>query len=383
MIRIRVTAVPILGVAGAFMWFVGPGGPARRRALAVGVIVLLGWLSGLGEHRDAVASPTTTSPARPGEGKADRAGPRSAQDHARRPDRGEPRSTQERSPQAGPAGSPATSVPARPPSVAACRPVSCLALARTWGNGAAPGGGCAGNACGVSGGSPVAGCGTRACAPPRSGQGAAPPPAPAVNCRVVKCVALTFDDGPGPYTARLLDMLAARHARATFFLIGGNIRGREAVVRRELADGHAIGDHTWSHPDLTRLPTGVVRSQLRRTRDAIQRVTGQPTHLMRPPYGATDRHVRKVAGGLGLAQIIWSVDTDDWRDRNSSIVTGRAVRRARRGDIILMHDIHPTTVAAVPRILRGLAERGFTFVTVPELLAAHPLKPGKPYFDAG
>lgn len=207
------------------------------------------------------------------------------------------------------------------------------------------------------------------------------PSRPPVDCRKVKCVALTFDDGPGPYTSRLLRMLAARHAKATFFLIGGNIHGREAVVRQELAQGHAIGDHTWSHPDLSTLPEKRIRVQLTRTLTAITRVTGQPVHLMRPPYGATDRHVGKVARSLGLAQIVWDVDTDDWRDRNAAIVAHRAISRAHRGDIILMHDIHPTTVQAVPKILRGLAKRGFTFVTVPEILAAHPLKPGRVYFD--
>jgi peptidoglycan/xylan/chitin deacetylase (PgdA/CDA1 family) len=203
---------------------------------------------------------------------------------------------------------------------------------------------------------------------------------PPVDCRTVKCVALTFDDGPGPYTAKLLRMLASRHAKATFFLIGGNIPGREAVVRRELAEGHAIGDHTWSHPDLSRLPQGRIRSQLTRTLAEIAGVTGAPTHLMRPPYGATDKQVGKVARSLGLVQIVWSVDTDDWRDRNSAIVAHRAISRAHRGDIILMHDIHPTTVNAVPKILLGLAKRGFTFATVPELLAAHPLKPGDVYY---
>jgi peptidoglycan/xylan/chitin deacetylase (PgdA/CDA1 family) len=209
------------------------------------------------------------------------------------------------------------------------------------------------------------------------------PVVPAVNCHVAKCVALTFDDGPGPYTAKLLRMLAARHARVTFFLIGGNIKGREALVRRELAQGNVIGDHTWTHPDLTRLSKRQVRRQLTRTRSEITRVTGGPVRLMRPPYGSTDKSVAKVARGLGLAQIVWSVDTDDWLDRNSAIVAHRAVSRARRGDIILMHDIHPTTVNAVPKILRGLAKRGFTFATVPEVLAAHPLKPGKVYFHGG
>ncbi|GAB2852154.1 hypothetical protein GCM10027176_63870 [Actinoallomurus bryophytorum] len=209
------------------------------------------------------------------------------------------------------------------------------------------------------------------------------PVVPAVNCRVAKCVALTFDDGPGPYTAKLLHMLAARHARVTFFLIGGNIKGREALVRRELAQGNVVGDHTWTHPDLTKLSNRQVRRQLTRTRSEITRVTGLPVRLMRPPYGSTDKSVAKVARGLGFAQIVWSVDTDDWLDRNSAIVAHRAVSRARRGDIILMHDIHPTTVNAVPKILRGLAKRGFTFATVPEVLAARPLKPGKAYYHGG
>jgi peptidoglycan/xylan/chitin deacetylase (PgdA/CDA1 family) len=209
------------------------------------------------------------------------------------------------------------------------------------------------------------------------------PVAPAVDCEVAKCVALTFDDGPGPYTAKLLRMLAARHVRVTFFLIGANIKGREALVRRELAQGNVIGDHTWTHPDLSRLSKRQIRRQLTRTRSEMTRVTGRPVRLMRPPYGSTDKSVAKVTRGLGLAQIVWSVDTDDWLDRNSAIVARRAISRARRGDIILMHDIHPTTVNAVPKILRGLAERGFTFATVPELLAAHPLKPGKVYFHGG
>jgi peptidoglycan-N-acetylglucosamine deacetylase len=209
------------------------------------------------------------------------------------------------------------------------------------------------------------------------------PKQPPPDCRKVKCVALTFDDGPGPYTTRLLRMLRARHAKVTFFLIGGNIRGREDVVRAELADGHAIGDHTWSHPDLTKLPEKRIRDQLTRTLTAIARVTGRPTTLMRPPYGATGPGVARVTRRMHLVQVVWSVDTDDWRDRNAAIVAHRAVTRARRGDIILMHDIHPTTVQAVPDILRGLAKRGFTFVTVPELLARRHLKPGKVYLHGG
>lgn len=204
---------------------------------------------------------------------------------------------------------------------------------------------------------------------------------PQVDCLKAKCIALTFDDGPGPHTEKLLDMLAARHVKATFFLIGGNIRGRESVVRRELAEGHAVGDHTWSHPSLSALSDGALRSQLARTLGEIRRATGRGTTLMRPPYGATNRRVAVVTHGMGLAQILWSVDTNDWLDRNSAIVAHRAVSWARPGGIILMHDIHPTTVNAVPEILAGLARRGFTFVTVPELFGDRSLKPGQTYFD--
>lgn len=217
--------------------------------------------------------------------------------------------------------------------------------------------------------------------PERTPQPAQPP---ATDCRRLKCVALTFDDGPGPYTTRLLGMLAShRHARVTFFLIGENIPGREGIVRQEIAQGHVVGDHTWDHPDLTTLSDRRIRAEIARALAEIVRVTGQPVTLMRPPYGATDKRVGKVAKALRLAQIIWDVDTDDWRDRNSAIVAHRVISQARRGDIVLMHDIHPTTVNAVPTILRGLAKRGFTLATVPELLAAHPPKPGRVYFDEG
>jgi peptidoglycan/xylan/chitin deacetylase (PgdA/CDA1 family) len=152
-------------------------------------------------------------------------------------------------------------------------------------------------------------------------------------------------------------------------------------VRRELAEGHAIGDHSWSHPRLSAISDGAVRSELVRTLGEIRRATGSGTPLMRPPYGATNRHVAAVTRHMGMAQILWSVDTNDWRDRNSAIVAHRAVSWARPGGIILMHDIHPTTVNAVPKILAGLAHRGFTFVTVPELFGGRALKPGQVYFD--
>ncbi|MFC7732272.1 polysaccharide deacetylase family protein [Actinomadura keratinilytica] len=187
-----------------------------------------------------------------------------------------------------------------------------------------------------------------------------------------KCVALTFDDGPGAYTGLLLDRLRAARVHATFFLLGQNVAGHRDLVRRMVEEGHEVGNHSWSHPDLTTLPTWEVRAQVRRTQQAVQDVTGVAPALFRPPYGAVDE---RVANAVDMPLILWSVDTLDWlhRDVRRNITAG--VREPRRGGIVLFHDIHRPTVAAVPSVLEGLRERGFTFVTVSELFGGRPLCP--------
>jgi peptidoglycan/xylan/chitin deacetylase (PgdA/CDA1 family) len=205
------------------------------------------------------------------------------------------------------------------------------------------------------------------------------PPPRAVDCRRARCVALTFDDGPGPETGHVLDLLARHHAQATFFLIGQQITATTApVVRRMAAEGQEIGNHTWDHPPLSELTKAGIRNELTRTEKLIQRVSGIRTKIMRPPYGATGPRVEAETRREGLAQILWSVDTMDWRDRNADVVLRRAAA-AKRGEIVLMHDIHPTTVQAVPRLLDRLDRKGFTYVTVSELLKR--TMPGKRYFD--
>ncbi|MFI7125111.1 polysaccharide deacetylase family protein [Nonomuraea sp. NPDC050153] len=212
--------------------------------------------------------------------------------------------------------------------------------------------------------------GAAAFAAPGDAAGTAHPrPRPRVDCRHVKCVALTFDDGPGPYTDTLLAYLAAYRARATFFVVGGNVVTYPRVLRRTVAAGHEIGNHTWSHPDLRRLSPAGVRSQLVRTDRVIQAATGVVPRLVRPPYGAFNRTVRRQTA---RPLVLWSVDTLDWRYRNSATVARRALRWVRPGSVILFHDIHPTTVRAIPRVLRNLAKRGYRFVTVSELFGGHP-----------
>ncbi|GAA2583343.1 polysaccharide deacetylase family protein [Actinomadura fulvescens] len=199
-----------------------------------------------------------------------------------------------------------------------------------------------------------------------------------IDCRRVKCVALTFDDGPTAPTSKLLTILAQRKVRATFFLVGRNVAKRPQVVRSELAGGHELANHSYTHTDLARASAARVRSELGRTQSAIKRATGVTPRLMRPPYGSTDRTVASVTRKMRLAQILWAVDPNDWRDRNRRTVERRVVAATRPGYIVLMHDIHPTTVAAVPNIIKRLAAKGYVFVTVSELFGK-PLTPGKKY----
>ncbi|GAA2866389.1 hypothetical protein GCM10010517_25870 [Streptosporangium fragile] len=194
---------------------------------------------------------------------------------------------------------------------------------------------------------------------------------PQVNCRRVKCVALTFDDGPGPYTDKLLGYLAKYRARATFFVVGQNTVMSGAVVRRTAQAGHEIGGHSWSHRDLTKLTAADVRADLRRTEQAIRDATGVTPKIVRPPYGALNATVRKATN---QPMILWSVDTEDWRYRNTSRVVRTAIKGAKPGSIILFHDIHATSVEAIPQVLRTLSARGYHFVTVSELFGGKPPK---------
>ena len=194
---------------------------------------------------------------------------------------------------------------------------------------------------------------------------AAPAPAPTTGNKVI---ALTFDDGPGPYTAHLLDVLDQYGAKATFFLIGSKVSSQANVVRSIHARGHQLGNHSWSHPELPKLPVDQIAGEIDRTNDAIKQATGVTPSILRPPYGAVNGVVLEQLRLRGMSSILWSVDTRDWADRNSDIVCSRAVAGARPGAVILMHDIHQTSVGAVPCILSALKQQGYSFVTVQGLL---------------
>lgn len=203
---------------------------------------------------------------------------------------------------------------------------------------------------------------------------AAPTPAPTTGNKVI---ALTFDDGPGPYTEKLLDILDKYDAKATFFLIGSKVSARANTLRRMQSRGHQLGNHSWSHPELNKVSAEQLASEIDQTNNAIKQAVGTKPNIIRPPYGAFNRAVLEQFRQRGMSAVVWSVDTRDWADRNSEIVCSRAVAGARNGAVILMHDIHQTSVNAVPCILDSLKQQGYSFVTVQNLIG--DMTPGAVY----
>jgi len=183
-------------------------------------------------------------------------------------------------------------------------------------------------------------------------------------------IAMSFDDGPSAtLTPKLLDLLAARHIKATFFVIGENVMEHPEIVARAAREGHEIGNHSWSHPNLAKMSQESVRSQLQRTDDAIKNATGERPTLMRPPYGSiTDREKHWIHDEFGYRIILWDVDPYDWKRPGPAVVRNRILKETRSGSIVLSHDIHPGTIEAMPSTLDALEAKGFKFVTVSELI---------------
>lgn len=185
-------------------------------------------------------------------------------------------------------------------------------------------------------------------------------------------VALTFDDGPSSaHTPRVLDILRRHGAKGTFFVLGSNAKRCSSIVARAAAEGHEVGVHTWSHINMARSSMSKIDSEVSRTSDVIRSITGKAPVVMRPPYGATTAGIVKhIYDRYGMRSILWDVDTQDWRKPGVSTVISRAVNRAKPGSIILVHDIHASTLAAIEGIVTGLQARGFKLVTVSQLMAS-------------
>lgn len=204
------------------------------------------------------------------------------------------------------------------------------------------------------------------------------------DCSKLRCIALTFDDGPGPYTKQLLDTLAKTGSKATFFVLGPNVASRPELVKRMQREGHQIGNHSWSHPQLSHLSSQKVLSEIERTSAEVKKITGHGTNGIRPPYGDFNKSVRNTLSKVPDGEIIlWSIDTLDWKTRSTAKTIASVKKEARPGAIVLMHDIHQPTVAAVPTIVKNLLAEGYTLVTVDDLLASEHPKSGQVFTHLG
>jgi peptidoglycan/xylan/chitin deacetylase (PgdA/CDA1 family) len=183
-------------------------------------------------------------------------------------------------------------------------------------------------------------------------------------------VAMTFDDGPHPsLTPQLLDILAARGIRATFYVIGWRVARSPLLARRIAEEGHEIGNHTWSHPSLTGQSDAAALAQIDRTTQAVHEAVGRPPVTMRPPYGNfSPRQRRMLMEARNMPTVLWSVDPEDWRRPGAPVVAQRIVSQSHPGAVILSHDIIGATVRAMPAALDGLIARGYQFVTLSELI---------------
>jgi peptidoglycan/xylan/chitin deacetylase (PgdA/CDA1 family) len=192
-----------------------------------------------------------------------------------------------------------------------------------------------------------------------------------------KQLALTYDDGPNdPYTQQLLDVLARHNVKATFFLIGRYVRQRPEIVRRIVEAGHAIGNHTWNHPNLIFCSPSEIRSQLSDTQEAIEDACGVRPTLFRPPFGGRRPGTFSAARSMGLEAIMWSVTCYDWNATSHESIERNARRQIKGGEVILLHDgghkafgiDRSHTVKATDNLLREYYEKGFRFVSVPEMM---------------
>lgn len=197
-----------------------------------------------------------------------------------------------------------------------------------------------------------------------------------VDCAVAKCLALTFDDGPGAPTNTMLDILGTHNARATFFVLGIQAERHPGVIKRIHDSGHVIGNHTYDHPNLEQLSVTDAHGQMRRTNDIIQNITGVRPGIARAPYGAMNT---ALAQSIGMPFIGWSVDPQDWLVRDPAHVCNTVVNNARSGGIVLVHDIHHSSIEGMRCAMPQLIANGFTLVTVPQLLNFNSTAPAAIY----
>lgn len=194
-----------------------------------------------------------------------------------------------------------------------------------------------------------------------------------------KKIALTFDDGPHKTrTLAVLDILKKYNVKATFFVLGSSVPGLETVLQREIAEGHEIGNHSWSHPDLTKVTAQQAREEFQKTQEVIFKAVNQYPKFMRPPYGVMN-HAASEA--IQSSYIMWNVDTLDWQTKDADAIAKEVFKNVKGGAIILMHDIHQSSVDSLEKFIPKLLEKGYEFVTVSELYDNQPFLPNYSYYS--
>ena len=181
-----------------------------------------------------------------------------------------------------------------------------------------------------------------------------------------KMVALTFDDGPDPTTTpQALEILKKYRVKGTFFMLGKNVSAYPEIAKQVRQAGHEIGNHSWNHPVLTKLSLDAAKREIMDTKEIIQKVTGVQTMITRPPYGSINSAIQYA---VDQAFIMWDVDTLDWKSHNTNAILSEIKKQVKPGSIILMHDIHQTSINALPVVIEYLQSQGYNLVTIDELL---------------
>ena len=188
-----------------------------------------------------------------------------------------------------------------------------------------------------------------------------------------KYIALTFDDGPRRGTTeKLLQGLRERDARATFFMIGQQIPGNEDLLQQMAADGHQLGDHTYTHAQLSKLTPDLATEEIRKTETLLEKAVGPDEFWLRPPYGLIDKAQAAV---VKTPMVYWSVDPEDWKVLDTQKVVDHVLSHVKPGSIVLLHDFYPTSVDAALILVDKLQAEGYTFVTVEELFSLQGIEP--------
>ncbi|MGH7158162.1 MAG: polysaccharide deacetylase family protein [Candidatus Saccharimonadales bacterium] len=202
----------------------------------------------------------------------------------------------------------------------------------------------------------------------------AEPVTPRVDCAALKCIALTFDDGPDAnITPQILDILKKHNAHATFFVQGVRIGGKEAILRRAFAEGHEIGNHSWNHPYFTRIPLDQVQSEIESTQNAVIKAGVPAPRLFRPPYGDMNE---AVLAHIPLTVVRWNIDPEDWHPKRQTHLLEHMAAHARPGGVAVMHDTEPATLERLDGLLTQLEAQQYRAVTVSDALGIQAGQPG-------